>query len=163
MNDDRLDWTPISVAGPLPRQVVMTLVQLIGSAWPDAVIDERARPRRALTMLVYLNAAPHPVSVEAATRIRLRSDGSVDEGSLPRDLLAHLGSLASRVVGALPDEADYLEWEVHAPGAGVDGEEDESFIVSVARSASQTSHACRVRAEQELAELKEQLRALRGV
>lgn len=170
--DPHADWHTIRVAGPLPMGVAGALMQLIGSAWPESVIDtsgrgDRRRPRRvhygqdALVMLVPPKAAKR-VTKKAAKAIRAEAEEAEETGELfgfdggwvkiapPEELGLYLGSVAKAMLDAHEDAVNYVEWEVR------DRESLERTVLSVARSKGQTPHALRMAAEAE----RDQVRAL---
>lgn len=179
---DTTGWAEIRVETPLPMEVAGTLMQLIGTAWPDAQIrtdgGRMAFGGRALTMLVDHRRRPKKVTKKAAKAIVGQNADQADEAaaagvgdaeflgfddgwvsmSAPEELQLHLASVCMHLLDGNEDAVNYLEWEVRT--RATDDAPARSFVLSAARSKGQTPHALRTRAETELADLRAQVRDL---
>jgi hypothetical protein len=173
--NEHAGWVPVILAGAMPMDVAGTMMTLIGSAWPTAVIDTTGRhlppyTRDGLVMLIDPRQRARKVSKKAAREIQqehARGEGEeaarflrLKDGTLtmtaPEELMLHLGDVAHVICqGAAGD--NYIEWEVRAQP--VDAPE-QTYVLSIARSKGQTPHALRTRAEAELDALRARVRAL---
>lgn len=82
-DDDKADWTPIVIEGPLPMGVAGALMQLIGAAWPDAVIDTSGKHapfarKASFVMLVDPRAKPKEVAPDEAAAIAEEAEPGPD-------------------------------------------------------------------------------------
>lgn len=182
---DTTGWAEIRVATPLPMEVAGTLMQLIGAAWPDAQVrTDRGRGTfgddYALTMLVDHRRRPKKVTKKAAQVIVGEQNATRDEAdaagvgdsdflgfddgwvstSAPEELSKFLGGIAHQLIGHYEGAVNYLEWEVHVQP---EGEARASYVLSIARSKGQTPGALRTKAEEELADARAQLAAIRAL
>lgn len=168
-------WAEIRVETPLPMEVAGTLMQLIGTAWPDAMV--RTDAGRALTMVVDHTRRPKKVTKKATKAIVAGQAAEQDEAvaagvgdsdflgfndgwvtlAPPEELSLHLGAVCARMLESAEGAVNYLEWEVREP-ARDDGTPGARYVLSAARSKGQTPHALRTRAETELADLRARLR-----
>lgn len=175
---DTSDWTPIVIRGPLPMDVAGTLMTLIGTAYPSAVIDgsgEHLRgwgsAERAFVLLIDPKERARTVSERAAAEAKVdaedapgdalgftaENDAAILHTSAPEDLCRILGGYAHHIFEAMAGD-NYIEWEVrHQP----EGQAYYSrYVLSVARSKGQTPHALRTKAQGELDQLRAAVREL---
>ena len=145
----------IRIGTPLPSSVLLTVGSLIDAAWPGAEIatnhDQRVdqvifriknRPARALTEeeAEALVQAPEPDGDLEITRL-----GGDGVGVLtPQDVAANLLPVIEQAFEEFPDAENYLEIPVRNPANG------HRYILTFARSASQTPHELRMAAEVKL-------------
>lgn len=175
---DTADWAQINVELPLPLEVAGALMELIGTAWPDAMVSTERRfgdfnGDRALSMRVNHRRRPKKVSKRKAAAIVGQNADQADEATAagvgdadflgfddgwvslaaPAELSLHLGSVCAHLLDANEDAVNYLEWEVREP-ARDDGTPGARYVLSAARSKGQTPHALHTRARDELADLR---------
>jgi len=168
--DPHKDWTEIRIATPLPMDVAGTLMQLIGTAYPSAVIvstpaggmfdreyalvmkvDPAQRAKR-VTKKQAEEAKPDDIEHETDF---LGFDNGWISASPPEELGLYLGEIAHQMFTSTDGAINYVEWEVRA------GEQDR-YVLSVAKSKEQTPHALRTKAEARVAELEAQLAGSRA-
>lgn len=169
MSNDKENWTPIRIEAPLPLDLAGALMQLIGTAWPEAVVTESSGYRKFGLEMLVPPRQKHKVTKREADAIRdetapTDADATAeflgfrwdDEGHAwlsmapPEDLCLYLGEIGHRIIEAYADAVNYLEWEIRTK----DG--DNRYVLSVARSKGQTPGALRKKAEA----VVERLRAL---
>lgn len=175
---DTTGWAEIRVATPLPLEVAGTLMQLIGTAWPDARVSTKRRgfgDDYALTMLVDHRRRPKKVTKKAALAISekaaesraeaeevgvggadfLRFEDSSLVTAVPKELMHFLGGIAHSIMSGDEAGPNYLEWIVttapDAEGAGA------RYVLCIARSEEQTPHEMHARTKAELADLRARL------
>ncbi|HEY1178473.1 MAG TPA: hypothetical protein VGF17_20140 [Phytomonospora sp.] len=172
--DPHADWAPIVVGGPLPMDVATTLMQLIGAAWPSAVIDTSGRhagqlsrwDSPALVMLIDPKARAKRVTKKQVAEAKQYDDGEggslvaiteedghtvVKMGDTPEELQLFLGGVAHDLFAQIGGD-NYVEWTVRT------GDGAHTYVLSIARSKRQTPHALRTKAEKDLEELRAAVR-----
>lgn len=172
---DTSDWIPVVLVGSMPMDVAGTMMTLVGTAWPNAVIDTTGKhlpysTASGLVMLIDPKQRPRKVSKAAARAIQqehalapgeqaaqfLRLKDGTLSTEAPEELMLHLGDVAHVIFEHAAGD-NYIEWEVRAQP--VDAPEAR-YVLSVARSKGQTPHAMRARAEAELEDLRARVRTL---
>ena len=173
---NRQEWVPIVVHTPLPMAVAGALTDLIGAAWPSAVIDVSGEHvpsgTDALVLLVDPELEPTPVPRGAAASIadaardldgsqpamfsRFETDGTIAM-TPPEDLRLHLAEIADRIMRA-STAPNYLEWRVGRGDASAD--DPTGYVISISRGEGRTPHELRGQTEAELAQLQRQVLAL---
>lgn len=159
----------------LPFSVVTTLADLIGAAYPDAVMV----PGRGLNIEIPDARAPRKVTKKnaRATRARIEEEYARDTDSTdPADTPQFAGWDGRSVEATVPDKltsellrivrgvldtqaaANYVELDLSVQLRGSD--QWEPFLLTLARSPRQTPHALRHAAEQHAARLEELLAAM---
>ena len=156
--------TRLSIKLPLPLDIVQTLNQMIGSAYPSAKIDARAKKDSSDREMVYWisdedrsqsleNEIPVVVAVPSAGDIESILSG-VSDGSLgftpPEYFINLLGGLVEQILSD-GDIENYLEMAVRI--------KDKDYAIVACRSPEQTPHALRSAAEVKLLEEKARSRA----
>lgn len=148
----------IKVATPLPSSVLLTLGALLDSAYPGAQLATNDEPFRSQVVFRIDNARRPVVDDEAAAALRVEPDDD------DLDIIA-LGpegveTLTPEIIGAgflpvikaafeqNPDAANYLEFTL------IDPEGRHRYLLTFCRSAQQTPHELRMKAEQELTEAR---------
>lgn len=158
MNDE--EWTPIRIEAPLPLSVAGTLMQLIGAAWPEAVIDTRGSNRYSLSMRVP-KTQPKEVTQEEIEQLFQESDE--DDGEFlgfrnendsawvafapPEELCLKLGEIAHAIFAAhQPEAVNHVEWEVRTGNEP----DDPKYVLSISTRKDRTPLAMRKAAEAEV-------------
>ena len=158
--EDKSDWVPIIIEGPLPMGHAGALMQLIGAAWPAAIIDTdpgRGRYDRALCMRVPPSGARTISKVEAqalaeeADRSNQETEDATflgfDQGSLlvapPEDLCLALGEVGHALFSRTEGAVNYVEWEIKTTGG-------DRYVLSVAKSKEQSPSSLKDVAEAEV-------------
>lgn len=164
------DWTSIRIEAPLPLGVAGALMQLIGQAWPEAVIvpvdSNRWGEKYGLSMKVPPNKGARSLSHETTNEIRADVDDDAvamnflgfdidDESNAwlkvapPEDLCLFLGEIGKRIIESNEKAVNYIEWAIRTK----DGDE---YVLAVGRSKGQLPGALHKEAQAEV----ERLRAL---
>lgn len=149
--------TDIAIQLPLPMSVTGTLMNLIGAAWPDAVVADN---REGLLtggkhmVLRIPDAAPAAVSAEAIAAAKVEpGEDDVDLLELgpqgislrrPDELTAMMLQIMRAGFQEHPDAVNYLENKVYDPTTR------EEYVLIFARSEGQTPHELRMAAEAKL-------------
>lgn len=148
----------IKIATPLPSSVLLTLGALLDAAYPGAELATNDEPYRNQVIFRVDNAQRQ--TVDDATAADLR----VEPGDDDLDIMA-LGpegvqTITPEIIGASflpvikaafernPDAANYLEFTL------LDPEGRHRYLLTFCRSAQQTPHELRLKAEQELTEAR---------
>lgn len=156
---DHKDWTSIQIVGPLPMGIAGALMQLIGAAWPESMIESNSR--LALDMRVP-NKPAQSVDEEFIDQIRKGAEGEGHDASFlgfrdgwvafapPEELCLELGQVAHAIFTAHQDAINHVEWVVTT------GKEADAprYVLSVSKSEGQTPLAMRKEAEAEVVRLK---------
>lgn len=172
VSEDLKGWHTIKVLSPLPLHVAGTIMQLVGAAWPQAVIapgKEKvggmfSRAESALTLMVPPDD-PLPVADEQAQAIKgqVESEG-IDAGDFlgfriddeskawvsmapPEELCRFLGSVAHQIFALTEGAVNFVEWEVHH----VDG---ESYSLAIQKSGAKSPVTARAEVTAERDEIK---------
>ncbi|MBJ7481773.1 hypothetical protein ACU5JM_09590 [Rhodococcus erythropolis] len=169
MSDINVDDTKIEVRLPLPLDVAASITSAFGCLWPNAVIDTKASNSGYLTMRI-----PHDdrcKTKRAATKIRaaktyLESEieacvrGFDTDGSMRADATAYLGhTMGAAARAAFEDNAEainYLEMTVQ------DRDTNKVYVITAARSESQTPSALHKQALSRIAELESRITEMEG-
>ncbi|ACL42030.1 hypothetical protein Achl_4079 (plasmid) [Pseudarthrobacter chlorophenolicus A6] len=148
----------IKVATPLPSNVLMTLGALLEAAYPGAELATNDEQYRNQVIFRIDNAKRQTVDDGAAADLRREpSDDDVDIVALGPEGVKTLtpeiiGSNFLPVIKAAfeknPDAANYLEFTL------IDPEDHHRYLLTFCRSAQQTPHELRLKAEQELTEAR---------
>ena len=144
-NDDGL--IPIRVEGPLPTNIAAALMNLIGSAWPDSMIQTDSSKGIALDMRVpnepaktidqeFIDEIVKDAGNDDGTQFNGLRDGWV-AFSPPEELCLYLGQVCHSLLEASEGAVNFLEWQV-TTGKEPD---DPSYVLSAARSKGQTPSA----------------------
>lgn len=162
MADAHQDWTPIRIATPLPMDVAGTLMQLIGTAYPSAVIDTsgvRGFDREyALVMKVDPAERARRVTKKQVAEAKCDADPDVDvdfigfeEGwlatSTPEELSLHLGGIAHELFTKTEGAVNFVEWSVKT-------EDGDRYVLSISKSKAQMPSALLAAANERIAELE---------
>lgn len=164
---DKSDWVEINIEGPLPMGHAGALMQLIGAAWPNAVIQTdpgRGRRERALCMKVPPSGARTISKVEAqnlasqADRANEETEDSMflgfDKGMLltapPEELCLALGEVGHALFSRTEGAINYVEWEIKTS-------QGERYVLCVAKTEEQTPGSLKTKAEAEIERLKKLL------
>ena len=144
-NDD--DRVPIRIEGPLPANIAGALMNLIGSAWPDAMIQTDSSSRIALDMRVPNESAK---TLDQEFIDEIVKDAGSDDGlefnglrdgwvafAPPEELCLYLGQVCHSLLEASEGAVNFLEWVVTT---GKDPD-DPRYVLSAARSKGQTPSA----------------------
>jgi hypothetical protein len=160
------DHIAVDVALPLPSDVVTTLINVIGLAYPGTMIDvsgervrgeremlrlripQRERYRDAVSRDEITNAKRVSVDEHEATLTSFRETLAAQT---PQQVSEVLGSIAAQVFVSNPAAENYVQTEMSAR----DPADQHRYVVIVAKSHGQTPHALRRKAEAE----NERLRA----
>jgi hypothetical protein len=150
--------TDIKVATPLKSSVLLTLGNLIDAAWPGSQLVTNEDPFTKQVIFRIENAARVDVEDEDAADMRVESD------EFDLDILAlgpegvktltpeFIGSNFLPVIKAAfeqnPEAENYLEFTLNDP------EDHQRYLLTFCRSAQQTPHELRMRAEQALVEAR---------
>lgn len=144
---------------PLPLDMAATLMNLLGLAYPGAMIDLRHGDPRRMVIRVPDGERRRPkrVSKRAAEAARAIANDEDEEGLLGEmseagNVMIHPPErLAKAMVASLeasfedePLAENYLEWKLHDRSNHA-----RTWVVIAARSEGQTPHALRMKAEQE--------------
>lgn len=152
------DTIDIKVATPLPSSVVLTLGALIEAAWPGS--GWASNEDRYVNQVIFRvdNSARRQVPDEEAAALRVEAgpeDADVialgPEGAsvlTPTDVAANLLPVIKTAFEEFPDAANYLEMPVFDP------EDGHRYLLTFCRSAAQTPHELRVKAEKALEEAR---------
>lgn len=148
----------IKVATPLPSSVLLTLGALLDAAYPGAELATNDEPYRNQVIFRIDNAKRQAVDDGMAAELRLEpSDDDLDIISLGPEGIKTLtpefiGSNFLPVIKAAfeqnPDAANYLEFTL------IDSEDHHRYLLTFCRSAQQTPHDLRLKAEQALEEAR---------
>jgi hypothetical protein len=161
------NWTRINVALPIPLDVAATLMTLIGTAYPTAVVDTTSAGF-ALSMKIDPKERARKVSKkQAAELLATRDDefgdtdfhGFNDNGGIdlatPAELSHHLGHMAHQMFTQTDGAINYVEWEVRtAPDENGD---DERYVLTIAKSKEQTPGSLLAEAKKRISELEAML------
>jgi len=154
-DQDTSEWMPIRIESPLPLNVAGALMQMIGAAWPDAVIEPSSR--HALHMRIPHGPA-EDLDAEFLKRLAKSSEddaeyegqflGFRDEGWLafapPEELCLDLGRVAHAIFSAhQPQAINHVEWEVKTGNAP----DDSQYVLSISVAEDRTPLAMRKQAE----------------
>lgn len=173
--DPHEGWTPIVLQGDrqgIPLDVVTTLTNLIGAAYPGAVIDGSGKhiygyPDKGFVFLVdpatrqkvskknikKAKAHADPDCEPTATGMTADDDGIVLHTVPPEELARELGGIAHVIFTNMAGD-NYIEWEVRAKD---ENEQLQFYVLSIARRKKQTPHALRMKAEEALEEAEDEL------
>lgn len=178
---DTANWHVISIAYPISLAISGTLIQAIGTVWPDAVIDTTT-PHH-LTLRVPRDHDPR-VSKKALGKVRSehrqrakeavdfmddvsveRFDGETLTMTTPEDAMRNLAEWGLIGLTAAPEAVNYIEQMATLSAAvkGHDGKMHRTLAIAACWSREQTPHALRKEAERraEAAEAEvDRLRAL---
>lgn len=148
----------IKVATPLPSSVLLTLGSLLEAAYPGALLATNDEPYRNQVIFRVDNAQRQ--AVDDATAAELR----VEPGEDDLDIIAlgpeGIQTVTPEIIGSSflpvikaafeknPDAANYLEFTLN------DKEDHQRYLLTFCRSAQQTPHELRMKAEQELTEAR---------
>lgn len=151
------DWTPIRIEGPLPATVAGALMQMIGNAWPEAVIKGGSR-HYALDMKIPPSQSAKTVDDEFLEQMRKEVDDHGDDVTFlgfregwvafapPEEMCLELGNIAHSILSRWEGDepiVNHLEWEVKTG----DEPDDPRYVLSISRSKGQTPLAMRKQAE----------------
>jgi uncharacterized protein (DUF2267 family) len=160
------DHITVDIALPLPSDVVTTLINVVGLAYPGTMIDvsgERVRTEREMLRLripqgernrdsasreAIANAKRCSVDEHEATLTSFRDTLAAQT---PQQVSEILGSIAAQIFVDNPTALNYVQTEMSAR----DPADQHRYVVIVAKSDGQTPHALRRKAEIE----NERLRA----
>lgn len=168
-HSDDCKWTSIQIRGPLPMGTAGALMQLIGSAWPEAMIE--TSDNYALSMSIPKSQA-QTVDQEFIDTIR-KSAHEADHEPMnflgfrdgwvafapPEEMCLALGEVAHAIMVRSDLEiVNHLEWTV------LTGKEpdDPSYVLSISRSREQTPLAMRKKAEAEVERLQAALNIMQA-
>lgn len=169
MNDINVDDTKIEVRLPLPLDVAASITSAFGCLWPNASIETKASNGGYLTLRI-----PHDdrcKTKRAATKIRaaktyLESEiescvrGFSEDGSMRADAPAYIGhTMGAACRAAFEDNEaaiNYIEMTVHDPVT------NQAYVITAARSESQTPSALHKKALARIAELEQQVAEKEG-
>lgn len=167
------DYVVLDVGLPLPLDVSSTLLNVIGTAYPGAMIDTTVPADnlgREVMRLRIPNAdryadAPSRERIGAARKVvESENEGilaSVREGiavATPDAVKHQVGLLASRLFADNPAAVNYVQMEMQVG----DPDTRERFVLTVQRADAKSPHQLRVEAEARVAELENEIRRLRG-
>ena len=158
-------WHEITVATPLPMSVAGILMQLIGAAWPEAIIRPTKKVRFGVepvfTMLVP-PVSPQEVTPEEAQDIRAGAEEAAFTGfrlddenhawvgtAPPEELTLFLGEMAHRIFAEMGG-INYVEWQVRSRTGAFTGH----YTLTVTKEGGKTPHTLRKEAEEERDELR---------
>lgn len=171
----------IAIGLPMPVSIFGALGDLIDKAWPGAAIitnpeaagvptDVRRRigysrdvallqiPRKVAKRVTKKAAAEivatHAPAAAAEDLDFLGMDDEWVRMAPPEELCLFIGGIGKRVLDGFEDAVNYVEWEV------TDKESRQRCVLSFARSKGQTPAALRTKAEKELADARDKMRAL---
>lgn len=157
---DTSEWTSIRIAAPLPLNVAGALMQMIGTAWPEAVIQQSER--NVLHMLVP-PARAADVDQEFLERLGKTTEDVTAEAEFlgfrdgwlalapPEELQIHLGGVAHSIFTShQPDAINHVEWEVKTGNEP----DDAHYVLSISTRKERTPLAMRKQAEAEVERLK---------
>lgn len=150
--------TAVDIGLPLPIGVAATLGNLIDAAYPGAVIDTTAGPGVMRLLLPTAARSGKRLSRKAAAAHVVPSSdddpqvlgwGPTDDGvqatfSAPQTLAATLLPLVKETLDDTDGAVNYIEQTLTDASAP-----DRQYVVIACRSAQQTPHALRQRAEQQ--------------
>lgn len=165
-------WTPIVIKGPLPMDVATTLMMLIGSAYPGAVIDGSGKHvdqrfgfdrEHWFVFLVDPKERREVTDEEVGASKAFADDhealgftasaGQANFLARPARELSHfLGAVAHKIFTE-EGGVNYVEWEVRTK----DEEPERRYLLTVALRKDgeiKTPHALRMEAEERIAELE---------
>lgn len=169
MSDD----VTVTIGLPLPMDIVATLINLVGAAYPSASIDMTAGADRwgREVMSLQIPGAERYASVPDRERILAAKRVVEDERETviaqlragvsvltPEALQTHLGFLASRFFIDNPEAVNYLEVEMDV----TDHDTQERFVLTVRRANGKTPHQFRIEAEAENERLRARIAELEG-
>lgn len=169
---DKSDWTRIQLRTPIPMEVAGAVMQLIASAWPEAMAVNSDQSNE-LAMLVP-PAPPKRVNKRQAKAARKEADALASNArdshtetdflgfndgwvrtAAPEELSMRLSEIAYRIINAHEEAINYVEWEVRSkPGT----EKPFAFVISISRSKGQRPHELRMKAEARVEQLETLLR-----
>ena len=149
--------TDIAIQLPLPMSVTGTLMNLIGAAWPDAMIvdNQKGFLTGGKHMVLRIPDVP-PAAVSDEQTAAAKVDPGEDDVDVlelgpqgvalrrPEELSAMMLQILRAGFEEHPDAVNYLENKVYDPTT------HEEFVLIFARSKAQTPHELRMAAEKKL-------------
>lgn len=164
---DTDEWTRIRIEAPLPTGVAGTLMQMIGTAWPEAMVETTSG--YDLTMRVPKKPA-QSVDDEFIRQLGKSAEEVENEASFlgfrdgwvafapPKELCLELGNIAHAIFKAhQPQAINHVEWAI-TTGPNPD---DPSYVLSISVAKDKTPLAMRLAAEARVEALEAELAALR--
>lgn len=158
---DTSEWTSIRIAAPLPLNVAGSLMQMIGTAWPEAVIQQSERRNDGLHMLVPTKP-PEDVDREFLEQLGKTTEDVTAEADFlgfhdgwvafapPEELCVELGRVAHAIFTAhQPEAINHVEWGVKTGNES----DDATYILSISTARDRTPLAMRKAAEAEVERL----------
>lgn len=152
------DHTAVRIRGPLPADILGTILQLIGSAYPSARFSS-GDDGDAFTLLIPDHERPENadgITGEPLEVIRLDPTGI--SFSIPQELAVTMTSVMEAAFAEFEPD-NYLETQVSVP-ASEGG--FRRYAMIFARAPEQSPHELRQAAEAKLAEANAEIGRLRG-
>jgi len=158
------DPTEVKIGLPLPMDVAATLMNIIGTAYPNTqmktdsgrylelVIDDDDRFKNKTSKKRIL-AAKQCMEDEHAAELTALRNGQPSI-STPEWIAQSVGFMAERLFDENPDATNYFEMDVRNPDTG------RKFVVTVAKSEWQLPSALHERAKAEIERLKARIAEL---
>lgn len=143
----------IKVATPLPSSVLLTLGNLIEAAWPGAELADN-EDRFTSQVIFRVNTSARHVIEDAAAAALLIEPGEDDleitalgpkgvNTITPEIIAQNFVPVIKAAFENFPDAANYLEMPLRDPADG------HRYLLTFCRSAAQTPHELRLKAERE--------------
>lgn len=171
MSDTIEEFVDVRIELPLPVDISVTLLRIIGLTWPGTMIKDGKGEWRSDSRLVVAipKSERHksPKKAEKYAKVKAHLDGWADtvlndlgpSGAgfgLPEHMVELLIGMCRMQFEMYPDAENYTEAEVY------DRENHTRYVVICARSEDQTPHALRRQAEAERDELRAEVERLRA-
>lgn len=158
--------TEVKIDLPLPMDVAATLMQIIGTAYPSAMLrtdsgrqmvlviddEERFKSKASKKRILAAKKCLEDEREEMLTELRNGSPGV----STPEWIAQSVGFMAERLFDEYPDAENYFEMDVRNPDTG------RKFVVTVAKSERQLPTALLERAKADVARLESRIAELEG-
>lgn len=152
-------YTPVHIRGPLPADILGTLLKVIGTTYPTARLST-ASDGDAFTLLIPDGERPVDPESNAGEALEvLKLDPSGISFSTPKELAAAMTAVMEEAFAEFEPD-NYVETEVSVPASEGGW---RRYAMIFARSHEQSPHELRQAAEAKLAETEAEIERLRGI